>query len=96
MNERQAWHAGILCNGKVYVMGGTKDTIECLDLSTNNHEWEMMPVKLSCCHSGCAAVAIGTNVYIMGGYDGEMQLSSINILDTVSGTIQKLPSMTTK
>ena len=101
LNEERTKHAATLCNGKVYVVGGekdylAKDSIECLDLSTKNHNWEMMPVELSCCREGCAAVAIGTNVYIMGGHDEEMPVSSVDILDTVTGTIQKGPSMTTE
>ena len=100
-NEKWAGPATALCNGKVYVVGGSNgrtflDTIEYLDLSTKNHNWEMMPVELSCCQEGCTAVAIGTNVYIAGCFDGKMCVSSINILDTVTGTIQKGPSITTK
>ena len=100
LNERRWGHAAALCNGKVYVVGGcygfsVLDSIECLDLSTNNHKWEMIPVKLSCCREGCAAVAIGMNVYIMGGAFGFGTRSSVEILDTVTGTIQEGPYMTT-
>ena len=101
LNERRAWHAAALCNGKVCVVGGYNgskqlDSIECLDLSTKNHNWEMMPVELSCCRDGCTAVTIGMNVYIIGGRDGSKRLSSIDILDTVTGTIKNGPSMTTE
>ena len=57
----------------------------------------MMPVKLSSSQGGCAAVAIRTNVYSMGGVNVDSYLSSVDILgSTVTGTIQKGPSMMTE
>jgi hypothetical protein len=87
----------VLCNGKVYVIGGLNrylSSIECLDLSASPREWITMDQGLQTARQSCQCVAIGTQVFIIGGYDdGDDKLMSVEILNTETGQLVAGPDM---
>jgi N-acetylneuraminic acid mutarotase len=103
LNQVRSGHAAVLHNNSVYVFGGYNNndylvSIECLNLSCgrNSSKWQVLQTaKLSVKRSGCAAVAVGPLIYIMGGYESRSDWSCVDILDTTTGTMSKGPSMTT-
>ena len=90
----------VVCNGKVYVIGGMNtegeylDSIECLDLSATPRQWITSDQTLATARCDCKCVAIGTQVFILGG-DGEEggNLMSVEILNTDTGQIVPGPDM---
>lgn len=69
-------------------------SVECLDLSSSSPKWVTLEQRLSCGRSGCDAVAVGNVIHIIGGYDGESALSSVEVFNTITERFyQDQPSM---
>ena len=110
MNKRRAGHATVVCNGRVYVMGGfnrvTLDCIERIDANdllqsslttTTTHEshWTTLTCRLSTRRNGCCAVAVHDRyIVVMGGCYNHRDLSSVDIIDTNNHIVTAGPSMT--
>ena len=106
MNKSRQGHAAVVCNGGVYVMGGSNgyswmDCMECihandlLQLSVTTSHWRTLTCRLSTRRSGCCAVAVHNRyIVVMGGYNNGRYLSSVDIIDTGSHTVIAGPSMT--
>jgi len=100
LNQPRSDFGCVLCNGKVYVIGGNdmhddcSNLIECLDLSASPREWITMDQGLQTARQSCQCVAIGTQVFIIGGYDdGDDKLMSVEILNTETGQLVAGPDM---
>ena len=104
MNEARAYHAAVVCNGAVYAIGGQNenaellDTIEKIDVSDllcpssyegiEKNKWTTLDCRLSSKRCYLAAVAVHERfIVVAGGYHG-IELSSVNILDTLSSESQ--------
>lgn len=94
-------HFGIvLCNGKVYVIGGVNsdgdylDSIECLDLSVLPLQWISLDQRLAAARCCCDCVAIGTQVFILGEIgEGNTKLTSVEILDAETNQLVPGPDV---
>ena len=91
-------HAAVVCNGGVYVMGGSGgdplDSIERTDVedllavssvtSRNGKLWTTLNCRLSTARCGCCAVAVYNRyIVVIGGFNPESSyLSSVEIIDT--------------
>jgi hypothetical protein len=100
LNERRSDFGCVLCNGKVYVIGGKDshneclNSIECLDLSASPRQWITMDQGLQTARRSCQCVAIGTQIFILGGYgDRYNKLMSVEILNTETGQLVAGPDM---
>jgi hypothetical protein len=102
LNEPRCDFSCLLCNGKVYVIGGNKvsnwqclNSIECLDLSASPRQWLMMEQGLQTARHTCQCViARGTQVFIIGGYDeNDDERMSVEILNTETGQLVAGPDM---
>ena len=68
-----------------YTYWGTTGLVERYDLTTNtpviDGAWNMPTPAY-----GCAGASIGTNIYVVGGYDGTNILDNLRIFNTTTGT----------
>ena len=108
MNQERGGHAAVVCDGRVYVMGGRNttslDCMERIDLndlfqsslttsSTRASHWTTLTCRLSSGRHGCCAVAVHNRyIVVMGGYS-DRYLSSVDIIDTNTHTVIAGPSM---
>ena len=97
LNDKRRFHAAVVCNGGVYVIGGRDDessrldTIERIDVerlcrgestSTTRNPWMPLKCRLSTARSGCSAVTVYNRyIVVIGGKNGD-QLASVDIIDT--------------
>jgi hypothetical protein len=99
LNQPRNAFSCVLCNGKVYVIGGNDshdeclNSIECFDLSASPRQWITMDQGLQTARHKCRCVARGTQVYIIGGYGNRNQLTSVEILKTETGQLVAGPDM---
>ena len=83
-------------SGGLVVVGGQGNgssylkSAEMYDVSAG--QWRALP-DMSVARSGCAAVCIDGNVYVMGGYDGRSHLKSVEMYDPSAGQWLTLPDM---
>ena len=110
MNKSRNGLAAVGCNGGIYVMGGYNgNTLDCIEqinasdlleqssTSSSTHEshWTTLNCRLSTRRNGCCAVVVHNRyLVVMGGWDGEQSLSSVDILDTSNQTVIAGPNMT--
>ena len=112
LNDKRRCHAAVVCCGGVYVIGGRNessrlDTIERIDVKTffsgslanfTTNQWTTMTCRLSTAREGCSAVVVYNRyIVVMGGYNGNDDLSSVDIIDTAvesNHTVIAGPSMT--
>jgi hypothetical protein len=99
LNQPRSDFGCVLCNGKVYVIGGNGshgeclNSIECLDLSASPRQWITMSQTLTLWGGEirCEAQNIGKKVYIAHHAkqdEGERNaIVSIDLFDTESGDL---------
>ncbi|KAK3236228.1 hypothetical protein CYMTET_53617 [Cymbomonas tetramitiformis] len=58
-------------------------------------EWETVP-SMRTKRTGCAAVVQGQHVYVLGGFNGNCNLETVERLDIATGQWEAVPSMHTK
>ena len=99
MLQARSDHAAVIVGGNLFVIGGygpsgiTLNSIEVLDLN-DPREWRLFPVRLGEARYCCSAVAIDEHeIYIIGGFDGDQILNSVEILNISTETISEGPSM---
>jgi hypothetical protein len=79
--------------GVLVVVGGMDDggsnlkSVEMYDASAGL--WQALPEM----RSGCAAVCVEGNVFVLGGYDGQSHVKSAEVYDTSAGQWRALPDM---
>ena len=104
MNRRRSHHAAVVCNGGIYVMGGSNtaslDCMDCMeridsnDLSVHDSHWTTLNCRLSTQRFGCCAVAVHNRyIVVIGGFNSRY-LSSVDIIDTSNHIVTAGPSMT--
>jgi N-acetylneuraminic acid mutarotase len=82
--------------GVLVVVGGMDDggsnlkSAEMYDASAG--QWQALP-EMSMPRSGCAAVCVEGNVFVLGGYDGQSHVKSAEVYDTSAGQWRALPDM---
>ena len=82
MLSKRKRHQAVVCNGKIYAIGGTNemsrtlDSVEVLDLSMGGLEWEEARPMLSKRVSH-GAVVINNAIYVVGGWDGQAVVQSV-------------------
>ena len=96
LNDKRGFHASVVCNGGVYVIGGWKgsshlDSIERIDVanlcsesmeSSTSNQWTTLTCRLSTRRNGCSADAVQNRyIVVIGGSNGYC-LSSVDIVDT--------------
>ena len=110
MNKRCYGHAAVVCNGGVYVMGGySRGLLDCIEridannllrsslttITTQDSHWKTLTCRLSKERHGCCAAAVHNRyIVVMGGYNNDRYLSSVDIIDTNNHTVTAGPSMT--
>ena len=87
MLTKRKRHQAVICNGKIFAIGGTNelsrtlDTVEILDLNMGSLEWEegrsMVNRRVS--HG---AVVINNCIYVVGGWDGQGVVKSVEMFNT--------------
>ena len=82
MLSKRKRHQAVVCNGKIYAIGGTNelsrtlDSVEVLDLSMGSLEWEeVQPMQSKRVSHG--AVVINNAIYVVGGWDGQAVVQSV-------------------
>ena len=101
LNQPRSDFGCVLCNGKVYVIGGNdvrnydncSNLIECLDLSASPRQWLTMDQGLQTARYYCKCVAIGNQIFILGGSDDAGELASVEILNTETGQLVPGPDV---
>jgi hypothetical protein len=69
VNQPRSNFGCVLCNGKIYVIGGLSsdeeclNLIECLDLSVSPRRWRTMDQRLETARYNCKCVAIGKQIW---------------------------------
>ena len=96
LNRNRAYHAAVICNGGVYVIGGHNgssrlDSIERIDVenlcsesmeSSTSNQWKTVTCRLSTRRNECSAVVVHNRyIVVIGGSNGNL-LSSVDIIDT--------------
>ena len=96
LNRNRAYHAAVICNGGVYVIGGHNgssrlDSIERIAVenlcseskeSSTSNQWTTVTCRLSTARDKCSAVAVHNRyIVVIGGYNGD-PLSTVDIIDT--------------
>ena len=94
--SNRAYHAAVVCNGGVYVIGGHNgrsclESIERIDVqnlcsesmeSFTSNQWTTLTCRLSTARDECSAVAVHNRyIVVIGGYNGD-PLSTVDIIDT--------------
>ena len=96
LNDKRAFHAAVVCNGGVYVIGGWNgssqlDSIERIDVakqcsepmeSSTSNQWTTLTCRLSTARNGCSAVTVYNRYIVVIGGSNENCLSSVDIIDT--------------
>ena len=97
LSDKRGLHAAVVCNGGVYVIGGSignsrLDTIERIDIeellqtystSTTGNHWTTLNCRLSTPKTACSAVAVYNRyIVVIGGTGDGNCLSSVDIIDT--------------
>ena len=96
MHEARRFHAMAACTGHVYVIGGRSgsaslDAVEKFDPQTNT--WARVGSCLTP-RSYCAAVSVGSTVYLVGGENNSWQpLADCEAYDASTDTWRPLPPM---
>eukprot|EP01083_Nonionella_stella_P160123 523123_1 len=96
--------ACVAINDKVYAIGGISeesgaglDSIEALDVAalptTSGLSWNTLPGKLSSGREGPRAAVYGTDIYVIGGYTGEVYADDVNVIDTLSGNCEVVDTL---
>ena len=110
MNKARSGHAAVVCNGGVYVMGGSNagssfDHIEQIDsndllrsylttTTTQDSHWTTLTCRLSMGRSGCCAAAVHNRYIVVIGGYNDRFLSSVDIFDAANHTVTAGPSLT--
>ena len=90
MLSKRKRHQAVVCNGKIYAIGGTNemsrtlDSVEMLDLSMGSLEWEEAGAMVSKRVSH-GAVVINNTIYVVGGWDGQGVVKSVEMMNPVTG-----------
>ena len=81
MLTKRKRHQAVICNNKMYAIGGTNelsrtlDSVEMLDISMGSLEWEES-VSMNSKRVSHGAVVINNCIYVVGGWDGQVILPS--------------------
>ena len=96
LNSNRAYHAAVICNGGVYVIGGHNgssrlDSIERIDVenlcsesmeSSTSNQWKTVTCRLSTRRNECSAVVVHNRYIVVIGGSNRNLLSSVDIIDT--------------
>ena len=96
LNSNRAYHAAVVCNGGVYVIGGHNgcsrlDSIERIDVanlcsysmeSSTSNQWTTLTCRLSTARDECSAVAVHNRYLVVIGGSNGVLLSTVDIIDT--------------
>jgi hypothetical protein len=99
LNQPRNGFVCVLCDAKVYVIGGLisdqecSNSIECLDLSVSPRRWRTMDQRLETARYNCTCVAIGKQIFILGGSGDAGELASVEILNTQTGQLVPGPDL---
>ena len=109
MNRGRSGHAAVVCNGRVYVMGGySRGLLACIEridandllrsslttTTTQDSHWTTLTCRLSTGRVGCCAVAVHNRYIVVMGGRSNRYWSSVDIVDTSNHTLIEGPSMT--
>ena len=98
LNDNRAYHAAVICNGGVYVIGGHNgssrlDSIERIDVenlcsesmeSSTSNQWKTVTCRLSTRRNECSAVAVFDRYIVVIGGSNSDSLSTVDIIDTAA------------
>ena len=79
MLTKRKRHQAVICNGKMYALGGTNelsrtlDSVEMLDIGMGSLEWEET-VSMNNKRVSHGAVVINNCIYVVGGWDGQVMI----------------------
>ena len=91
MLSKRKRHQSVVCQGKIYVIGGTNerlqtlDSVEVLDLSMGSLEWSQHSSLLTRRVSH-GAVVINNHIYVVGGWNGQGVVKSVEMLSPSSSS----------
>ena len=88
MLEYQKDRKACIAGNRIVVTGGysnPKSTNQCLQISLPTLKWTALP-SLSMARCDHAIVCVGNQVYVLGGYEAETVLSSVEYLDEETGS----------
>ena len=105
LNNPRRHFGSVMCNGKVYVIGGilgwtndddddenVLDSIECLDVSESPRQWTTLGQRLGTPQHHCRSAAVGMQVFIFGGLNDENdRLTSVEKFNTETGQLIQGP-----
>ncbi|KXJ24275.1 Kelch-like protein 17 [Exaiptasia diaphana] len=99
MNTRRSKHGMVEVDGNIYVVGGfdgtsTVNTMESFSIQTNRDIWnstEVQPMRDR--RSFPCAVVCDDSMYVMGGYDGNDTLRSVEMYNFLTNQWTAMPSM---
>ena len=110
MNKARYGHASVVCNGGVYVMGGSTrySSLDCIEQinatdllqpsstssSSKKSHWTTLNCRLSTGRCGCCAVAVHNRYIVVVGGHSNRYLSSVDIVDTRNHAVIEGPSLT--
>ena len=110
MNQKRAGHGAVVCNGAVYVMGGSNagSSFDCIERIgstdllqpsstssiTRKSSWVTLTCRLSTGRCGCCAVVVHNRYIVVMGGWNRGTLWSVDIIDTNNHTVIAGPSMT--
>jgi len=101
----RAYHAAIVVNNTIYVIGGRKNGTDYYDdiwKSTDIEHWTQVPLtdedkETLGKRAGMAVASVDSKIYIQGGYTSDYEIAQVNqtdwkkirVFDTDEGTIEK-------
>eukprot|EP01083_Nonionella_stella_P022623 62567_1 len=94
--------ASVIVNDKVYLIGGRGATnvitIQTSDISglptTIGLSWVAFPDTFTPDTFRCRAVAYGTDIYVIGGFNLDSgAIADVNLIDTISGTCEAIDTL---
>lgn len=104
MKNKRTLCAAVAVGRFIYVFGGYKvseygvgffASAECYNVDTRN--WEGLP-QMSTKRYGCAAAVVGGKIHVVGGWNGETRLATVEVFDVESktwDTTSSVPNMST-
>tara|TARA_R110000868_G_scaffold67736_6_gene200781 strand:- start:14432 stop:15409 length:978 start_codon:yes stop_codon:yes gene_type:complete len=94
MPDVRVGHSLVCVDGKVYVIGGrgpSASRMFVFDIGAN--EWSISKTAVPFARSDSAAVAVGKDIYVIGGKDGSGASSRVDIYDTSRGVWRSGPAL---
>ncbi len=83
----------VALSGKLYAIGGAFDDEALFVFDPESREWESLDAPAGIIRSGASALALGDEIIIAGGFEGDAPITRVDIFNAQSGEWREAASL---